>query len=391
MRKITKDEFIERCQKIHPDWDFSEINFEGTKKPLIVKCKKHGEFRLAQASQAYRETQKCPHCDLEERKNFFIQKAKEIHEDKYDYSKVDYKTNKIPVIIICHEKDEFGEEHGEFLQAPGDHLKGYGCSKCSRKYKPTTEEWIKKAKLIHPDFDYSKVIYKDNKTPVVIICKKHNEEFAVIPNNFIKDEINCPKCRAEYKHNLYTKTTEQFIEDAKKIHGNKYIYDKVNYINKDIPVTIICPEHGEFEQRPSVHLSGWGCKKCTLKTQTKIYNILKQLFPNEEILFEVGEETVDWIEKLRFDIYFPKYNIAVEYDGQQHFMPVKIFGGEDNFVKTQKRDYIKNKLCSENNCKLFRIPYNIKKDEFKNILQQIKHEIEKDTREPEYVESPKDK
>lgn len=377
MNKITKEEFIEKCEKIHPDWDFSSINFEGTKKPLVVKCKKHGEFRLAQASQAYRDTQKCPYCDLEERKNAFIQKARQIHGDKYDYSKVDYKTNKIPVVIICHEKDEFGEEHGEFLQAPGDHLKGYGCSKCSGKYKPTTEEWIKKAMKIHPEFDYSKVIYKDNKTPVTIICKKHHEEFTIIPTNFIKDKINCPKCRAEYRRNLYAKSTEQFIEDARKIHGDKYDYSKVNYTNNKTNITIVCPEHGEFQQTPETHLEGCGCRKCTLKTQTKIYNILKQIFPNEEILFEVGKETVNWIGELRFDIYFPKYNIAVEYDGQQHFIPVKIFGGEINFVKTQQRDYMKNKLCSENNCKLFRIPYNIKKNEFKNILINIKYEIDK--------------
>ena len=375
MNKITKEEFIEKCQKIHPDWDFSIINFEGTIKPLIVKCKKHGEFRLAHASQAYRATQKCPYCDLEERKNAFIQKARQIHGDKYDYSKVNYKTNKIPVTIICHEKDEFGEEHGEFLQAPGDHLKGYGCSKCSKKYKPTTEEWVKKAMKIRPEFDYSKVVYKDNKTPVTIICKKHNEEFTVIPNNFINDIYNCPKCRAEYKHNLFTKTTEQFIEDAKKVHGDKYDYSKVNYINNKTNVIIICKKHGEFSQMAGSHLAGYGCPKCKLKSQTKLFEKLKESFPNEEILFEVRNNKVLWLKKQRFDIYFPKYNIAVEYNGIQHYTPQYYFGGELKFQDTLKLDELKRQKCKENNCHLFEVKYDYTEEDYQKLVENIQNII----------------
>ena len=306
-------------------------------------------------------------------KNAFIKKAKEIHGDKYDYSKVEYKTNKIPVTIICHEKDEFGEEHGEFLQAPGDHLKGYGCSKCSSKYKPTTEEWIKKAKKIHSEFDYSKVVYKDNKTPVTIICKKHNEKFTVIPNNFINDIYSCPKCRAEYKHNLYAKTTEQFIEDAIKIHGNKYDYSKVNYINNKTNIIIICKKHGEFNQMAGSHLAGIGCPKCYLKSQTKLYDKLKESFLNEEILFETGREIVPWLGLQRFDIYFPKYNIAVEYNGEQHYVPIEHFGGEIGFENTLLRDNLKRKKCKENNCSLFEVKYDYSEEDYQELVKNIQN------------------
>lgn len=369
MKKLTQKEFIDKVSKLHPEFDFSSSIYSNGRSPIDVICKIHGKFTISSASQLTKNICNCPKCELEKRKNEFIKKANTIHQNKYDYSKINYSTNKIPVEIIC-------PIHGSFWQAPGDHLKGHGCSKCSGKYKPTTKEWIEKAKKIHPEFDYSKVNYIDNKTPIIIICKKHNEEFSVIPTNFIKSEINCPKCRAEYKHNLYTKTTKQFIEEARKVHGNKYDYSKVEYIDKNTPVIIVCSKHGEFKQRSSVHLEGWGCKKCSLKTQTKIYEILKQLFPKDNILFEADNKVVPWIGELRFDIYFPKYNIAVEYDGQQHFTPINYFGGEVTFKKTQQRDFIKNKLCQENNCKLFRIPYNIKKEEFNNILKQIKYEID---------------
>ena len=98
----------------------------------------------------------------------FIEKAKNIHKDKYDYSKVEYIDSKTKICIIC-------PKHGEFWQTPANHLKGRGCPKCSFKKMSdlklkTTNKFIEDAKNIHGDkYDYSKVEYKDNKTKVCII------------------------------------------------------------------------------------------------------------------------------------------------------------------------------------------------------------------------------
>ena len=97
----------------------------------------------------------------------FIKKAREVHGDKYDYSKVEYVKSKAKVTIIC-------PEHGEFLQTPQKHLYGQGCPKCGHKSELTTEEFIKKAREVHGDkYDYSNVEYVDAKTNVCIICKQH--------------------------------------------------------------------------------------------------------------------------------------------------------------------------------------------------------------------------
>ena len=86
----------------------------------------------------------------------FIKKAREIHGDKYDYSKVEYIKRNQKVCIIC-------PVHGEFWQIPGNHLCGNGCSECSGKKKSNTEDFIKKAREIHGDrYDYSKVNYVNN-------------------------------------------------------------------------------------------------------------------------------------------------------------------------------------------------------------------------------------
>ena len=77
------------------------------------------------------------------------------------------------------------------------------------------------------------------------------------------------------------KTTEEFIEEAKKVHGDKYDYSKVDYKASIIPVCIICPKHGEFLQKPNKHLCGCGCPKCTLTSQNKLFEKLKEVLQEE--------------------------------------------------------------------------------------------------------------
>ena len=72
----------------------------------------------------------------------------------------------------------------------------------------------------------------------------------------------------KYRYN----TLEQFIEKARKVHGNKYDYSKVEYVNTNTKVCIICPIHGEFWQTPNSHLQGYGCKKCTYSSISKKSN-----------------------------------------------------------------------------------------------------------------------
>lgn len=130
----------------------------------------------------------------------FIQKAIEIHGNKYDYSKVEYKNNKTKVCIIC-------PKHGEFWQIPNSHLNGSKCPKCSGKFLDK-EYFIEKANKIHNNkYDYSKLVYLGNKTKVEIICSIHGS-FWQTPNDHL-DHCGCPECRKSKKL-----TTETFIKRA---------------------------------------------------------------------------------------------------------------------------------------------------------------------------------
>ena len=189
----------------------------------------------------------------------FINKAIEIHGDKYDYSKVDYSGSSNKIKIICL-------KHGEFEQRAGGHLSGKGCIKCGREktenaHRINIKTFINKAKKIHGNkYDYSKVNYKNNSTNIIIICPEHGE-FNQAPANHLVGK-GCIKCGRERTSNAKLLDLNEFIKKAKQIHGDIYDYSRVNYKGRNKKITIICPKHGEFPQLPSNHLKGKKCSIC---------------------------------------------------------------------------------------------------------------------------------
>jgi len=190
----------------------------------------------------------------------FIEKARNFHGNKYDYSKVKYVDYVTKVLIIC-------PIHGEFLQTPQTHSE-CGCYECGReamklKNTLTTENFIEKAQKIHGDkYDYSLSKYVNCRTKLKIVCSIHGE-FMQTPMNHLSNH-NCPQCGTEVCRLKFVKSKEQFIVDAKKIHGDEYDYNLVDYVNGGTKVKIICREHGEFLQTPNNHIyHSNNCPKCT--------------------------------------------------------------------------------------------------------------------------------
>jgi hypothetical protein len=206
----------------------------------------------------------------------FITKAKLVHGDKYDYSKVNFINWKNKVTIIC-------KLHGEFPQNPHKHLTGNGCKKCSylvksENYRFTTEEFIAKAKLVHGDkYDYSKVNYIDSNSKVILICPIHGE-FRQSANDHLRGR-GCCSCGIESMRKKLLMSQEQFIQLASSKHNNFYDYSKVNFNGVNYKVTIICPIHGEFQQIAWNHLNGKvGCSLCAFKLISKSNLITQEEF-----------------------------------------------------------------------------------------------------------------
>ena len=295
-KKLTQEEFLERVKEVHCDtYRYDKTVVKGSKIPVTITCPIHGDFE--QRPGDHLRGCGCPLCGIEKSRKAkrntteeFIEKAKKVHGNKYDYSKVEYIDKLTPVIIIC-------PKHGEFTQTPDTHLNGSGCQKCgmekSKKtavsQKLTTEKFIEKARKIHGNkYDYSKVEYVNSHTPVKIICKIHGE-FEQTPTNHLCGK-GCPICSGK------NMTTEQFIKKARIIHGDRYDYSKVVYINSTTKVCIICPEHGEFWQSPNNHLDGKGCYFCGVKQQTQQRTITTSEFIKRAMLIHNGKYKYDKVD-----------------------------------------------------------------------------------------------
>ena len=253
---IMTEKFIAKAILVHGDkYNYSKVDYKNVNTKIIIICKIHGEFSQIPNNHLY--GYRCNKCGGTAKSNTkdFIEKAINIHGNNYDYSKVDYKNANTKVIIIC-------KTHGEFQQTPKLHLKNSGCCKCVGNAKSNTKDFIKKAINIHGDkYNYSKVNYKNSTTPVIMICKEHGE-FEQTPKCHLRKH-GCLNCGIQNNSLSMRKTNNKFLEECKEKYGDLYDYSKVDYINCDTLITIICKKHGEFQQTPYQHLKSNGCQKCS--------------------------------------------------------------------------------------------------------------------------------
>lgn len=302
---------------------------------------------------------------LEERKQEFIQKAKDKFGDKFDYSKVEYVNSGTKVCIIC-------PEHGEFWQTPEKHLDNkYACHECARKVFGRGNKRYSKEKLIQKFIEihgykylYNLENFKTVRDKITITCPEHGDY-----NQTVLEHLKgsgCPKCGLKRISEFHKDTLQIFMQKAICVHGNKYDYSNVRYINSITPVSITCKDHGDFYQKPVDHIRGNGCPRCLFKAQTRVYNKINSVFKN--FIFEYSTE---WLFPQRFDMYLKEYNIAIEYNGEQHYHPVKRFGGEEGYKICQERDKRKMEKCLQNNCKLFIVRYDHEEEDIRYIINEI--------------------
>ena len=367
--KKTTEEFIEEIKKIYKDSniDFSKVDYKGRNKEVILICPKHGEYSKTPKSilsgHGY-----CPKC----RRNIltkeeFLDKANKVHNNFYNYDKLELRGNKNEIIVTC-------PKHGDFKTTPYLHLKGHKCKECSYeesslRQRKSKEQFIKDAQDKHwnneknePLYDYSEIDYINAFTEVCIICPIHGK-FWQTPNKHLQGH-GCQKCFANNK-----KTNEEFKEELKNIFGDLYDLSLIDYKGaKKEKVKLICPKHGIFEAKPKDLLNKKGCPYCKESKLEKEVN---------GILYNIGIEfnrikRFDWLGKQSFDFYIPKLNLAIECQGIQHY-------GNSKFKtdKTYELDIKKYNLCMENNIKLiyvFSNRTNLDKEIFENKELKIYNE-----------------
>lgn len=364
---VEKDESVIR--KFNDKWGekYSYVNMlkdNSDRLYATIKCSQHGhhivspEFHLNSFSG-------CLYCDGSYKGSLESFRLKSInkHHNMMDFTDTCYINSRTPVTVRCKKHDI------KFVNTPFNILNAESpCPECYREknYKPylTKEDLIRKFNEKFGDiYDFSKTIYRGSKNKITVTCKKHGNDITARPGAFYEKirPTGCPKCKKE-KHNK--EKYDNFIKLARDKHGETYDYSKVIYKGHSVKVEIICKKHGSFWQSPGNHAIAKlyaGCPKCRRSIGEET---IARILENKGIAFEEQKKFDDFYQvtdkasrSTRYDFYLPNLNILIEYDGKQHYVPIKHFEGKCGFERRKLLDHAKDKYAKIKNIQLIRIPY----------------------------------
>lgn len=405
---------IKKAKGIHKDL-YSYKNTKVSKDFIYtIYCNKHKIFFDQNKKSHLQGHTACTCCKLDKQKKrnstnlkievydkkSFIEKARKIHNYKYDYSNVVYKGMFTKIDIHCKECKAF------LCQTPNDHIhKKNGCAICAQKKNneklrlDKTEFYTRAIEIHRNKYNYDLSSFVDSKTKMKVYCKKHNEHFYITPGKLLsgqgcrecgKDNIRlnleyiikqskkifgskynysnsqityedtktyftfyCKSCEVDVKQRVdehlkgtccryckgNIKDEEMFIKKAKEMHDDRYTYENVIYKNSDEKIIITCKVHGEFKQSPKIHLSGSGCQQCKSsfgEKEISKYLKSKNISYIHDKKYSLHCNVNNYDKDLRFDFFLPKFNLFIEYDGRQHFI-AENFGSK----KVSKMDRLK--------------------------------------------------
>lgn len=307
--KLTTTQFVEKAKVIHGDkYDYSDTEYLGNSKKVAVVCRVHGAF-YPLANDHLSKKAGCPACAGVKRLNQqdFIARSKSVHGNVYDYSETVYKNFNSPLTLTC-------DQGHRFNQLASSHLNGFGCPHCAGLARKTTEQFVTEAKAkFGGKFDYSKVEYVNTRTPVVIVCP--------IKGEFKMQPIQHLSSNTGYTSEIYNapSTLDEFVCKAKEVHGDRYDYSKSAYQSNKNPVEIVCKEHGSFWQAPHNHYKGSGCPTCALgRTESKPERILVEALADFHPI-----KTKGILEGRELDLYFENQKVAVEVNGIYYHSDIK--------------------------------------------------------------------
>lgn len=321
----AKETFFEKANIVHNNkYNYSKFVYITSQVKGCIICPIHGEF--FQSPSSHLRGYGCPECGKirqgkKDDKETFIEKARAIHGNKYDYSKVNYINSGTKVIIIC-------PKHGEFQQTPQNHLNGQGCPKCNGK-NFSLKEIIDEANKIHNGkYDYSQANITKKHEKGCIICPKHG----VFYQDFSKhlEGQGCPKCAIEKRSQKKKISNRKFTERAEIISKGKYDFSSFKYESMD------------------------------KKAEDEIIDFLE----NHGIT-DIIRNDRSILDGMELDIYIPSKKIAIEYNGLKwHF---------EEFGKNKNYHLNKTEKCIEKGIGLIQIFEDEWNDKKEIVLNKLLH------------------
>lgn len=360
----TTSEYIEELKNITDDIILID-EYVNAKTPVTHYCKRHDVYWKTAPTRVLQGCG-CPECSKEKIANALkkttLEYTNELEEkNKHIIPLEEYINVSTPILhkcLVC----QF-----EWKAKPFNILQNNDCPNCSGIQKKTTEIYKEELKEVNPN-----VIpledYIGAREPIKHLCLIHNFEWVTSPTCILRG-CGCPECSKEKISKALKKTKEQYMKELEGTGKNIILID--DYIDALTPVMHKCTKCGTtWKASPGNILYSTGCPHCNI---SKGESVIEKWLISKNISYESQKRFPDCKDKktLPFDFYLPDYNKAIEFDGEQHYKPIKYFGGEKRLEYLQKHDKIKDDFCKENGIPLLRIPYN----KFNNIEEELNNFI----------------
>lgn len=363
---ITSDMFINNATAYwgcRYDYSLVAANWKNSTTKIPIKCNKCNNIWNILPSNHCSMTshQGCKKCNVFKPEKMklteFINRAINIHGNKFDYSNItnwNGANNKITIKCnICNNHITIRAKN-HIATTPT------GCIHCQptivgNKLKLSYDEFASRFYKNKDPNIYKIESYNRGRENVIIKCMNCNELKSIRPDHALTQR---KLCACSYKWKL---STSDFIQKATIKHDGLYKYENTIYNGYRNKTIITCNTHGDFELTPEAHMMGTGCQKCqSSKGELKVAFALDNI--NMSYIKEKYFHDCRYKNPLPFDFYLPSLNTCIEYNGEQHYKPVRFKGlsiqkSIDNFKFQCIKDKLKSQYCKDNNIKLLIIPY----------------------------------
>lgn len=349
-RKKTHEEYVTELAIKNPNVEVVE-SYKGARVSILHRCKIHNITWLAPPTNILRGCG-CYICgnNMKKKHEQYIQEVAIIN----PFIDVigEYINSREPIKHRCKIDDH------TWLVAPYVILRGDGCPKCAGNAKKTTYDYINELKNINCDIEVVDEYINAN-TPILHRCKIDGNVWSAAPANILSGR-GCPECKFRILANTFMKTHEEYVNELNIYNPDIEVVEK--YLGASIPILHRCKKDGYmWKIAPSNALIGQGCPQCH---ESNGERRVRQWLEKNHLEYVYQKTFVDCkhTKTLPFDFYLPKYDVCIEYDGEQHYEPVDFAGkgqewANNKFLITKQHDDIKTQYCKNNDIHLLRIPY----------------------------------
>lgn len=361
-KKKTTEDFIKEAKAVHGGkYDYSKTIYTLSKNKVVITCPIHGDFTMLPYNHVVLGCD-CPECSnvAKVTKEMFLRRAEEKYGDKFDYSHINYVNNETEIEIKCNVCGT------TFKQTPNNHIQGLrgGCPTCRYKYVADAETipfevFAARSRAVHGNkYLYHSDCYTGIGNETKITCPKHGDFWQLAMSH--AKGCGCNECAKENISKSLMLTTDIFKQRAIDKYGDSFDLTNTVYNGWDNDVTIKCNTCGRyFDQKPNNFLRGFGCPHCNKSAGEAMVTVFLEKhsidFKQQYSFF--NESLFCSNRKLYVDFFLPNNNVIIEFNGEQHYRPIEMFGGESAFKRQQFRDEAVRAYCIDHKIKLIEIPY----------------------------------